>query len=130
MYEFLVHRLNGNAVCVMGGICPSPGTKESVGPIMPLLPMKTAEIGVRILNEKKKHKKYNLGENGAGIRKINKYSEAEKMQLPIERISNPLSLLSFPNMDTKGQELCAFCEYLLHEIQQVISDPKSEVIHQ
>ncbi|KAK0170999.1 hypothetical protein PV328_008770 [Microctonus aethiopoides] len=127
MYEFLVHRLNGNAVCVMGGICPSPGTKESAGPIMPLLPMKTAEIGVRILNEKKKHKKYNLGENGAGIRKINKYSEAEKMQLPIERISNPLSLLSFPNMDAKGQELCAFCEYLLHEIQQVISDPKSEV---
>ena len=55
-------------------------------------------------------------------------SEAEEMQLPIERIHTPFSSLAFPQMDVQGKKTCAFCEYLLHYLQQVITAPSAEVI--
>ena len=54
-------------------------------------------------------------------------SEAEEMQLPIERIHAPFSSLAFPQMDVKGRTSCAFCEYLLHYLQQAITTPSTEV---
>lgn len=53
-------------------------------------------------------------------------SEVEAMQLPIER------LMPFPisqgGLGVEGKESCAFCEYVLHYIQEAITDPVTEVI--
>lgn len=53
-------------------------------------------------------------------------SEVEAMQLPIERT------VPFPVseglLDTKGTETCALCEYILHFIQEAITNPTTEVI--
>ncbi|XP_015120734.1 prosaposin [Diachasma alloeum] len=120
IYEYLVHGLNSNAICQMGGICPLPGKVET--PIMPLLPRRPAEIAVRIMNEQKQK---NVGVGGAGQRKTYPKTEADEMQLPIERLQ-PFAVLSLPKMDVEGQQTCSFCEYLLHYLQQVITSPTTE----
>lgn len=51
-------------------------------------------------------------------------SEAEEMQLPFERLV-PLPLLQVEGVE--GKEACALCEYLLHYIQNAISNPVTEV---
>lgn len=122
IYEYLVHRLNSNAVCQLGGICPEPGKTITNGPIMPLVPQRSAEIGVRILNA---HKTKNVGVGGSGQRKIFPKTEADEMQLPIERFQ-PFATLAMPNMDVEGQASCAFCEYFLHYVQQAITSPTTE----
>lgn len=142
IYEFLVHGLNSNSVCEMAGICPSPDKKKFSGVIAPLLPEKTAEIGIRIWNGRQKNvgvngagirKEYpvkkikNVGVGGAGIRKDYSASEAAAMQLPNDKLLGP-STLSFVNTDVEGQKTCAFCEYLMHYLQQVITNPSTEVI--
>lgn len=121
IYEYLVHGLDSNVICQMGGICPAPGTINQAS-IMPLLPQRSAEIGVRILNE---HKQKNVGVGGAGQRKAYPKTEADEMQLPIERLQ-PFATLALPNMDVEGQKTCAFCEYLLHYLQQAITSPTTE----
>lgn len=120
IYEFLVHKLNSNVVCQMGGICPLPGQLEA--PIMPLLPHSAKEIGVRILNN---HKQNNVGVGGAGQRTIYPKTEADEMQLPAERYQ-PFATLFLPNMDVEGEKTCTFCEYLMHYLQQVITSPTTE----
>ena len=53
-------------------------------------------------------------------------TEVEAMQLPIERLS-PFPM-SQGSLDTKGTETCALCEYILHFIQETITNPNTEVI--
>ncbi|XP_012276553.1 prosaposin [Orussus abietinus] len=115
IYEYLTANLNGNAVCEMAGICPMPGKTVSNGPIWRLLPKKSAEIGIRVMNPKKVNDE---------SQQIPKVTEADEMQLPIERLV-PFHL-SLPNMDVKGKETCALCEYFLHYVQQAITNPTTE----
>lgn len=51
-------------------------------------------------------------------------SEAEEMQLPLERFM-PYPLLQSESVDGTGA--CTLCEYLLHYIQDAISNPVTEV---
>ena len=51
-------------------------------------------------------------------------SEAEEMQLPLERLM-PLPLVQSESVD--GMKACTFCEYLLHYIQDAITNPVTEV---
>lgn len=121
IYEYLVSGLNSNTVCVIASVCPSPGNKVREGPIWPLLPEKSYNIGSEIVTRRK-----NLGENGAGIKPESKKTEAEEMQLPIERLLGPSLLVGAPQMDQKGKKECAFCEYLLHYLQEVFTYPATE----
>jgi len=52
-------------------------------------------------------------------------SKAEAMQLPIERLI-PYPLLQAESVN--GKEACVLCEYVLHYIQNVVTDPTNEVI--
>lgn len=36
-------------------------------------------------------------------------------------------IVAVPKMDAEGKETCALCEYVLHFLQQVITNPKAEV---
>lgn len=58
------------------------------------------------------------------IGKDHQKSEAEEMQLPIERLA-PFPLLQVESVN--GKEACALCEYLLHYIQDIVTNPATEV---
>ncbi|XP_043672943.1 prosaposin [Vespula pensylvanica] len=111
IYTYLTTKLNGNVVCQMSGICPSPG-KRITGPIAPLIPTKVAEIGVRILNKK--------------IDTKNNNTEVEEMQLPIERYGISFNGPKISQTGAESKEGCALCEYVLHYIQIAITDPTNE----
>lgn len=117
IYEFLTKRLNSNAVCQMSGICPAPDKTMQDAPIWPLVPKNVAEIGLHVLKDSKKKLE---NEKHDDLTK----TEVEAMQLPIER------MLPFPisegSLDVKGTGECALCEYVLHYIQQSITDPVTE----
>lgn len=87
-------------------------------PIWPLVPKNVAEIGLHVLKDSKKKLE---NEKHDDLTK----TEVEAMQLPIER------MLPFPisegSLDVKGTGECALCEYVLHYIQQSITDPVTEV---
>ncbi|XP_033224393.1 prosaposin [Belonocnema kinseyi] len=119
IYTYLTKGLNGIVVCSMAGICPSPGKSAFNGPIWPLLPETPKMIATRIMSEKKDL------DHGAS-ESLHSDSEAEQMQLPIQRIHTPFSSLAFPVMDVKGKTTCAFCEYVLHYVQQAITTPSTE----
>jgi len=53
-------------------------------------------------------------------------SEAEEMQLPLERLM-PYPLLQTESVN--GTKACTLCEYLLHYIQDTITNPVTEVIN-
>ncbi|XP_034940789.1 prosaposin [Chelonus insularis] len=120
IYEYLIKGLNSKATCEMAGICPMPGTKQFEGPIMPLVPVSSHEIGVRILKENEKH------DINVAITKKYPKTEADEMQLPIKLMYDSDSILDMPNMDPHGQKKCEFCEYILHYLQNIITIPSTE----
>ncbi|XP_012259045.2 prosaposin [Athalia rosae] len=120
IYGYLTNGLDGNALCQMASVCPRPQKSSENGPIWPLLPIKPAKIGEEIMIKKRT----NLGENGHGIRQEHKKSEAEEMQLPLERMQ--VSELMFPAVGGGNKATCALCEYILHYLQQVITNPATE----
>lgn len=114
IYEYLTKGLDSNAVCQLSGICPSPG-KTIQGPIWPLIPPQLTKVGLNIMNNKQDEKEIEVT-----IGKDHPKSEAEEMQLPIERLM-PFPLLQEESVN--GKEACALCEYLLHYIQQTLTNP-------
>lgn len=52
-------------------------------------------------------------------------SEVESMQLPIERLS-PFPISEGP-LGVTGKTTCALCEYVLHYIQDSMTNPTTEV---
>ncbi|XP_076629716.1 prosaposin isoform X2 [Colletes latitarsis] len=117
IYSYLTKNLNTYAVCQMSGICPAPGKIIQNEPIWPLIPNNVAEIGVRIFQDSEKKLKSEKHEE------LTK-AEVEAMQLPIER------MLPFPmsmgQQDVKGKESCVICEYVLHSMQEFITNPVNE----
>lgn len=49
--------------------------------------------------------------------------EIHAMQLPVSRLFVP----SFTEIDNSHPELCTFCEYFLHFVQETITSPTNEV---
>lgn len=117
IYEYLTKGLNSNFVCQLSGICPGPD-KTIQGPIWPLIPEKLVKVKDSIMNDKQDQKEIEVT-----IGKDHLKSEAEEMQLPIERLS-PFPLLQPESVN--GKEACALCEYLLHYIQDTVTDPANE----
>ncbi|KAF5305454.1 hypothetical protein FQA39_LY01545 [Lamprigera yunnana] len=100
IYHFLVHELNGTVLCSLAGICPKPGLYDDKAHLIPLLPLETVENMHKALQP-------------APL-------DPKLMQLPIERVMPP-SLTVIGNT-----ELCTFCQYFLHFVQQVITEPATE----
>lgn len=91
------------------------------GPIWPLLPEEPANIGLSMLKNRQQPR-----ETEVAIGKERPKSEAEEMQLPIERMM-PFPLLQDTNIN--GKTSCALCEYVLHYIQDSVTNPATEVIY-
>ncbi|XP_043251001.1 uncharacterized protein LOC122396524 isoform X5 [Colletes gigas] len=117
IYSYLTKNLNTYAVCQMSGLCPVPGKTIQNEPIWPLVPNNVAEIGIRIFQDSEKKLKSEKHEE------LTK-TEVEAMQLPIERmLPFPMSMAQ---QDVKGKESCVLCEYVLHSMQEFITNPVNE----
>lgn len=117
IYEYLTHGLNSNFVCQMCDLCPQPGKPVKDVPLVPWLRPKQKEIAVRVLKGTTKPKEIESGSEELSE------SEVESLQLPIER------LVPFPALQgqrNQGKQSCALCEYILHYVQQAITDPVTE----
>ncbi|XP_043511576.1 prosaposin [Frieseomelitta varia] len=117
IYEYLTKTLNSDLVCQISGMCLSSGKALQSDPIWPLVPKNVAEVGMRIFQGANKNIEPDNNEQPSK-------TEIEAMQLPIER------LVPFPmsegSLDIKGTEKCALCEYILHFIQETITNPDTE----
>jgi len=91
------------------------------GSIWPLVPVEIAKIGMNVMREDQPRKEEI---EVIAIGKEHPKSEVEDMQLPLERMM-PFPLLQPESI--KGMEACTFCEYLLHYIQDTITNPVTEV---
>lgn len=135
VYNLLVSELNGTYVCSLVGICPQNGNFEvtfcfpcitlllinllQTAPINPLLPYETEEKALEITPASHPKQKVNMGLENSPIEIL---ETPEQAQLPIERLSPPHVQVEY------NTELCAFCEYFLHYVQQAITNPTTEVI--
>jgi saposin len=45
-----------------------------------------------------------------------------------QKLSFGQNIVAVPQNDFQGKQACALCEYLLHYIQQALTDPKTEVL--
>ncbi|XP_071553220.1 prosaposin isoform X1 [Temnothorax nylanderi] len=118
IYEYLTNGLDSNVVCQISGICPSPG-KAIQGPIWPLVPVDVAKVGLGIMKQEQPRK----DEVEVAIGKEHPKSEADEMQLPLERLM-PFPLLQAESLN--GTKACTLCEYLLHYIQDTMTNPVTE----
>lgn len=110
IYDYLTKGLNSNMVCQMSGICPAPGYTGDK-PVWPLLPPKQTDVSVRLLKKAKKNME------------SEEMKEVEAMQLPIEL------MVPFPvqrELSVNGKESCALCEYILHFLQEQMTNPSNE----
>ncbi|EGI61549.1 PREDICTED: proactivator polypeptide-like [Acromyrmex echinatior] len=117
IYEYLTKGLNSNVICQMSGICPNLD-KTVQGPIWPLVPIEVANVGMKVMEKIQPRKGIEVT-----IGKEYPKSEAEEMQLPLERLM-PLPLVQSESVN--GKKACTFCEYLLHYIQDAITNPVTE----
>lgn len=87
---------------------------------MPLLFPDTSAKLKQIMSESKKEKlsRVSISDDKTSVKVIK--PQPEEMQLPIERIA-PFEDVLY------NKEVCVFCEYFLHYIQQAISLPSTEV---
>nr|CAD7594837.1 unnamed protein product [Timema genevievae] len=123
-YDYLVNNLDPVEVCDLVELCKNTTVDRSQVPIWPLLPMKTIES-----MESSPHKIDNVGDDivpwtwvplSSDHSEV-KVSDPSSVQLPIERLMVPMSILNVGN-----KQLCTFCEYFLHYLQQVITQPATE----
>lgn len=96
IYDFFVSQLNSSEICEMAGICRT-GNNFAFA-IIPVLPAESAKKAVQ-------------------LSKPGTLQSPDLMQLPIERMHKPA---------VYNKQLCTFCEYFLHYVQQAITDPKTE----
>ncbi|XP_055388775.1 prosaposin [Condylostylus longicornis] len=115
IYNTLVNDLDPNGACFMIGVCKkgSPTLDFTNRPIMPLLPSSLPSKYQRETKPKKL-----LGADEPVFLK----EEIQAMQLPIDK------LMGAPNAADliENGELCTFCEYFLHFVQEALSTPSNE----
>lgn len=87
-------------------------------PINPLLPLVTEEKALEITPASRTNQKINMGLESGPIEILETPQQA---QLPIERLSPPHLQVVY------DRQLCTFCEYFLHYVQEAITNPATEV---
>lgn len=91
------------------------------GPVWPMVSEKSAQLGLNLMNNNQHEREVEVA-----IGQERPKSEAEEMQLPLERLV-PYPLLQAESVE--GKEACTLCEYLLHYIQNAVSNPVTEVTY-
>ncbi|KAJ9594699.1 hypothetical protein L9F63_014033, partial [Diploptera punctata] len=109
VYSLLVNSLQAGEICKLAGLC---GSVSGKGPIWPLLP---AEAIGTLKESESIQSTLLVPADAAGVIK------PENVQLPAERML-PQTIVYVNN-----KEVCEFCQYFLHYVQQAITSPKTEL---
>lgn len=121
IYNDVTKALDPSAACELIGICPAKNDQVG-GLIAPLLPVESIEMA-STLTSQLTHQ--TIPRDDIVIRVIKAQPEkqtplsASEMQLPID-------LLVPPHQQVYNEEVCIFCQYFLHFVQEKISDPVVE----
>lgn len=118
IYNYLVDSLNATETCNLIGICPSSQKKPHI--IAPLLFDDQAATAIKL---KAQSDHVYIPEKDVVIKVIKPTQELtigtpEQMQLPIDLLT--------PGRNVYSEQLCMFCQYFLHFVQQAISSPSAE----
>ncbi|VEN60890.1 unnamed protein product [Callosobruchus maculatus] len=120
VYNYLCQNLDGGAVCKAIGICPSPQQEDDF--FAPLLPPSAAELAENMKNDPKMAR-VPLKTDSSSVRVVP--FETEQAIIPEQQI--PIEAMVPPHIQVLyNKEVCAFCEYFLHYMQTVITEPKTE----
>lgn len=133
-YEFIVQDINGAEICGLVGICPGPGVYVN-GPIWPLLPAQPVPIEEKMTgNDEKYYGRVSVSKTDSNIKVFEvkppmkveiAYGDSldpKKSQLPLERFFVP----QHADLEVNNKQTCVFCQYILHYIQKVITQPYGE----
>ncbi|XP_044760968.1 prosaposin isoform X2 [Coccinella septempunctata] len=124
-YQFLLEELNGTVVCAMIGICPRGSEYKNV-PIVPLLPAETADaLEISPATKKPGLIRVPLSKNSQSIQIISNPAALGELGKP-EDAQLPIDLLIPTNNQLFNKQVCEFCQFFLHYVQQAITDPKTE----
>lgn len=135
IYEFIVQDIDGAEICGLVGICPGPGISVN-GPIWPLLPAQPVPIDEKLTeNDEKYYGRVSVSKTESNIKVIEAkpvmnveiaYGDAlldpKNSQLPVERFFVP----QHADLAVNNKQTCVFCQYILHYIQKVITQPYGE----
>jgi len=117
VYSFLVSELNSTQACEMINICPGPQSEFQTAPIAPLLPVESVDKALQLSKpEQPKLIRVGLKKDTTSVKLIKE--DINNLQLPIDRLG------AVPNV--YNRELCTFCQYFLHYVQEELTDPKTE----
>ncbi|CAG9854593.1 unnamed protein product [Phyllotreta striolata] len=118
VYNFLTTHLNSTEVCEEIGICSVTEHQESF--IAPLLPAdgESAKKAIEISNSQAKPLVHIKLSSDVSNTRVYPAIIAEQ-QLPIDTMMPHTELLY-------NKQVCEFCEYFLHYVQNAITDPKTE----
>lgn len=93
-------------------------------PIVPLLPYETADsLEINTVTRKPVLARVPLTKNVQSVQIVSNppsLGKPEESQLPID-------LLISTNNQLFNRQVCEFCQFFLHYVQQAITDPKTEV---
>ncbi|CAB0040365.1 unnamed protein product [Trichogramma brassicae] len=131
IYSYLTKSLNGNLICQMGGICPAPAKSETIEAALDKvcheLPKSLSNQCVDLVKIYSKEliqlllSDMSPQEVCTSLKLCDPPNVVIKPKLPFrERV------IAVPKNDLEGKQMCALCEYVLHYIQEALTDPKAE----
>ncbi|KAK9878890.1 hypothetical protein WA026_003719 [Henosepilachna vigintioctopunctata] len=126
-YQFLLEELNATVACHILGMCPKKLEDENT-PIVPLLPESSADtLEIRPVFNKPKLIRVPLKKNIQTVQVVSipannlpNIGKPEDAQLPIDLLISPVHQLRY------NKEVCEFCQFFLHYVQQEITRPSTE----
>lgn len=111
VYQNLVHNLDANGACFLIGVCPKGS--EAISFNDDLIIAESSESKTPIPKRKL------LGAHEP----VFTQQQISEMQLPIDKLMGAAN----PNLLIENGQLCVFCEYFLHFVQEALSTPVNEV---
>lgn len=106
VFKIISQDLNGGKICGFLNICPAPGVYVNL-PVRPMLPEQPLPT-----------------KPGKTI----KYGDpiSEKIRMPEEFMVGKPAVSLLHDIDVNNQQTCIFCQYVLHYVQKVITQPYGE----
>ncbi|XP_066248401.1 prosaposin [Euwallacea similis] len=114
IYSDIEQVLDPSVVCKIIGICPSTMVE---GLVAPLLPVENVDSAMRLRDQ--------LSHQDDIVVQVNKIKPSSQI-LSAQEMQLPIDLLVPPHQQLYNPEVCTFCQYFLHFLQQEISDPTIE----
>ncbi|KAL3279381.1 hypothetical protein HHI36_016891 [Cryptolaemus montrouzieri] len=123
-YQLLLTELNSTVACSLAGLCPKNSNYKDV-PVAPLLPADTVDaLQIRPVPKKPLLIRVPLTKTRQSIEIISTppqpFGKVDEAQLPIDLLASPYDGVTY------NKQVCEFCQFFLHYVQQAITNPTTE----